>query len=503
MQNRAEGFLDWLGMAQPPYWARSRTLGGFCGFLLVLVCTLLFGSALIAAFFIIWRTLGWVPDSTSLRANSQAVGSPNLGSGALIAAALGAPFVIWATILKHHTLRYQKEGHITDRINKAVEQLGAVRVEEEIGRSVTVWFGPSARYKVSPDQLDAYSKQPRRKITQSFMPRDQNDDRALEMVYDIEVWPFERTVIEWEGNLIKLDEGEVEGHTGDWVVFKRTKPNLELRIGAILSLERIAQDSTRYDRGRDHIRIMEVLCAYIRENAGPAELHPDKDPDPNLRLLPRQDIQIALDVIKRRTPEQVLIEENAKFRLDFRRSDLSGSDLRNGHFKGALFEECRLDRANLSGSDLSGAKFSNSVMNYTRMLRTTLTGADMTYSRLLHHDLYSSMAWHHQSLENLAGLSFAGAEIGEGFGLPKGSKTFGSKDTVLPEALAHEYVKLSKLLTGPQNEHASFSTQQIEGLKDNPLSQWSILSLDDFEMANDLISLRHGLGLRGWPYDDK
>ena len=41
-----------------------------------------------------------------------------------------------------------------------------------------------------------------------------------------------------------------------------TEPNLEVRLGALYALERIAQDSER-----DHIPIMETLCAYIRENA--------------------------------------------------------------------------------------------------------------------------------------------------------------------------------------------------------------------------------------------
>jgi hypothetical protein len=48
---------------------------------------------------------------------------------------------------------------------------------------------------------------------------------------------------------------------------EETVPNIEVRIGAILSLERIAQDSTAYDKGRDHVRVMEILCAYVRENA--------------------------------------------------------------------------------------------------------------------------------------------------------------------------------------------------------------------------------------------
>ncbi|MDZ7906299.1 MAG: hypothetical protein U5N55_11405 [Cypionkella sp.] len=112
---------------------------------------------------------------------------------ALIVAILGAPFLIWSTVIKHQTLRYQKEGHITDRISKAVEQLGA-----------------------------------------------------------------EKTV--------KKDEQTVES----------SEPNIEVRIGGILSLERIAQDSTAHDNGRDHVRVMEILCAYIRENA-PASGAKDHD----------------------------------------------------------------------------------------------------------------------------------------------------------------------------------------------------------------------------------
>jgi hypothetical protein len=40
-----------------------------------------------------------------------------------------------------------------------------------------------------------------------------------------------------------------------------TEPNIEVRIGAIYALERIASDSPN-----DHIQIMEILCAYIRNN---------------------------------------------------------------------------------------------------------------------------------------------------------------------------------------------------------------------------------------------
>ncbi len=48
----------------------------------------------------------------------------------------------------------------------------------------------------------------------------------------------------------------------DGKTVERTEPNFEVRLGAIYALERIAEDSER-----DHIPIMETLCAYIRQNS--------------------------------------------------------------------------------------------------------------------------------------------------------------------------------------------------------------------------------------------
>ena len=54
----------------------------------------------------------------------------------------------------------------------------------------------------------------------------------------------------------------IKDRAGDGTVREYTAPNLEVRIGVIYALERIAQDS-----GQDHTHIMAVLCAYIRNNA--------------------------------------------------------------------------------------------------------------------------------------------------------------------------------------------------------------------------------------------
>ncbi len=177
---RRVSFLDWLGIPRDPDWTKARPIGRLVG--LALAGLLL--MALVAAVAVVVTAI-FDP------------GSAGFGTGAVLVALLGAPFLIWRTVIAQTTLGYQKEGHITDRINKAVEMLGA---EKEVKRA------------------------------------------------------------------------------GD----EETVPNIEVRMGAILSLERIAQDSTRFDAGRDHVRVMEILCAYIRENsnAQTPEDYPEPDWEP-------------------------------------------------------------------------------------------------------------------------------------------------------------------------------------------------------------------------------
>lgn len=165
---------------------------------------LLFLGAVGAAFAVLQHTF------TAAREGGD---GPDPGAGALIGALLGGPFLIWGTILKHQTVRNQKKGHMTDRIAKVVEQLGAEKTVK--GRLVN-----SAGKKV--------------------FEKDKNG---------------------------KLDYSRP-------VTVEETQPNLEVRMGAILSLERIAQDSTTHDHGRDHVMVTEILCAYTRHNSPAHDLEP-------------------------------------------------------------------------------------------------------------------------------------------------------------------------------------------------------------------------------------
>lgn len=170
-RNAPRNLTEWMGFRVPPDWSRGRRFGGALGWFLMAATIVLWPAAIVAT--------GAVLLHTADIAFSGTTEGIDLGAGALIVALLGAPFLIWRTVIAQGNLEVAREGQITDRISKAVEQLGA-----------------------------------------------------------------ERTV---------------NGDGG------QTEANIEVRIGGILALERIAQDSVRFHQGRDHVRIMELLCAYMSD----------------------------------------------------------------------------------------------------------------------------------------------------------------------------------------------------------------------------------------------
>jgi uncharacterized protein YjbI with pentapeptide repeats len=120
---------------------------------------------------------------------------------------------------------------------------------------------------------------------------------------------------------------------------------LDLRLGGIYALERIAKDSSR-DRGP----IMEVLTAFVRERA------PWKDDQPpnggGQSQKPAGDIQAILTVLGRRVIDEKWREPSEKKWREWREPSL---DLSNTDLRGALFFKAHLEGADLSGAHLEGA----------------------------------------------------------------------------------------------------------------------------------------------------
>jgi hypothetical protein len=126
------------------------------------------------------------------------------------------------------------------------------------------------------------------------------------------------------------------------------KPNVEVRLGAIYALERIAQDSPR-----DHWTIMEVLTAYVRQNApAPVQAPTEEENKAAIEKGPTTEIQAILTVLGRRKRERG--REQKGQNLDLGSSDLRGADLRGAHIEGSDFKFAHLEGAIFYQSHMEG-----------------------------------------------------------------------------------------------------------------------------------------------------
>ncbi|MEO1700749.1 MAG: pentapeptide repeat-containing protein [Pseudomonadota bacterium] len=252
------------------------------------------------------------------------------GTVALLGGLVAAPLALVRVQTVERQTKAQEEGLLTDRINKAVEGMGAEKTEQTIGRSITIYSGSLGTVHHMIPRNKEFEPPLEYSIVESVDPYGEHfDEENREMIpvkeYEVRSWKNSRTQIEWQGKKPELVGDEAIAETGDWQVFSQTVSNLEVRIGAIYALERIAQDSLR-----DHIQIMEILCAYIRENA-PASEAPELPKPPEWfegeneegndfeeaigtwktehrkaleGIKPRADVQTALTVIGRRSRAQ-------------------------------------------------------------------------------------------------------------------------------------------------------------------------------------------------------
>ena len=184
-----------------------------------------------------------------------------------------------------------------------------------------------------------------------------------------------------------------------------TIPNVEVRLGAIYALERIAVDSPR-----DHWTIMEILTAYVRQNA---PLLPGVDFVEG--ETPRTDIQAILTVLGRRRVS--LKREGLRQTLLLSHCRLNGANLQELNFRGANLEGTDLQSASLSRVKLQGAHLSNANLKNSNLVGANLTGAELSGSnfqeaKLLKANLQHAYAWRiNLQSANLDGANMTAAHL--------------------------------------------------------------------------------------------
>lgn len=185
--------------------------------------------------------------------------------------------------------------------------------------------------------------------------------------------------------------------------------NLEIRLGAIYALERIARDSET-----DHWPIMEVLTAYIREHAprqsGVKSSEEDDPLDIGTVTSPQPDIQAILTVLRRRTRHYGRGEAEAIALpwTDLRRAPLLGANLAAAFLRGADLRQANFQAAVLWRADLKRAD-----LRQANLSQADLRAADLQYADLRQANLVLANLWRAAFKSNLVWATFTEADLRE------------------------------------------------------------------------------------------
>jgi uncharacterized protein YjbI with pentapeptide repeats len=178
-------------------------------------------------------------------------------------------------------------------------------------------------------------------------------------------------------NFVLSREGQVTERFTQAIDQLGNDKSLDVRLGGIYALERIARDSER-----DHWAIVEVLTAFVRERARWTEPTCEVGDlaDDESRVL-QADLQAVLTVLGRRNREhetdQALDLSGADLRhVDLAKAHFERADLRNAHLEGANLVETYLEGANLTKADLRGANLTKAHLDDARLVEAFLEGAD-------------------------------------------------------------------------------------------------------------------------------
>jgi len=149
--------------------------------------------------------------------------------------------------------------------------------------------------------------------------------------------------------------------------------HLDVRLGGIYALERIARDSPR-----DHPAVMEILAAYVRARTQ------QREPLESDAHIP-EDVQAALTVIGRR---------NDRFDtgpVDLSRTNLAGAKLSAASLVRGILTEVDWTNADLAYANLAYADLARANLTGAHLAGANLTGANLTNADLTNADLTNAI----------------------------------------------------------------------------------------------------------------
>ena len=157
---------------------------------------------------------------------------------------------------------------------------------------------------------------------------------------------------------------------------------LSVRLGGIYALQGLIEEHAE----QYYVRCMRLLCAFVRNPPADEHLTPLSDREMTrwgggIRL--RADVQAVMDMMRSRDDRLIGLEGRARFEVDFKGSDLRGSNLRQVNFTGVDLRDADLSGAyavgaNMSRVGLSGARLYKTMLASANLSGTYFSGADVS-----------------------------------------------------------------------------------------------------------------------------
>lgn len=145
-----------------------------------------------------------------------------------------------------------------------------------------------------------------------------------------------------------------------------------IRLGGIYSLERIAKESAN-----DRQPILEVLCAYLRDNC-----RANLDHSNEVVIQRDETTKTVREVMAR------IVKMSPPSRLDLTKVDLTNVSFSEATLKNADLKGADLSDAKLLGTNLSGANLLGAALGGANLREANLKNANISAANLVHADMH-------------------------------------------------------------------------------------------------------------------
>ncbi len=370
MKDGESGFIEWLGFRRKPDWRKARWLGGLFGCLVFFALLLLFLVSIATVMLFAGILFGFIdPGPGSLP--HEAIRN----IGLVVAAFMGAPFVVWRTVVADRQARIADESLFNDKLSAAAEGLGARRqVTERVGEGerqqvLTEWQDDLVARAVAIDRLEGLVHE-----RPAIAPR----VARMLSVYVRELSKEHRP-------------RTFPGPVGDWDALKKwaqglkpVRSDMERAVQTLGRLKRIPgvdPATVQIDLRGANLQGFDLghLCFdgtdFREAHMEGVDLHGASLKRADLMGAHLEGAELSFAYMERSVLHRTCFDG-----ATMRAIRLEGADLRNAHLKGAELLSGQLTEANMRGAylqkaDISGANLTGADLRKAHMEDSNLTNS--------------------------------------------------------------------------------------------------------------------------------